>query len=109
MTIRKIKKTGSFAHVYTFVNEDDVAINLSGFTVTASGKMKRDSSVTFDFGIVETDLTNGQVTITLTPTQSNALEVTQYLFDVKALSASGLTSYIIDTEQLDVLDNCTEL
>jgi len=105
MATHDLKQTGSFAHTFTLTDAAGAALDLTGFTCTASGRMQRRTSVTFAFGITETDLPNGQVTVTLATAASGALEPTKYDFDVKAVS--GVNVYFTPTDILNVQENIT--
>ena len=105
VTTHTLKQGASFALTYTFTDEDGNALDLTGFAVTAKGRMQRNTGTTFSFGITNTDLPNGQATLTLSPTVSAALELTQYDIDAKAVL--GTTTYYTTTEVLNVVDNIT--
>ena len=102
-----VKQTGSFKHTYTMTNASCVAIDLTGFTVTATAKLQRRKNVTQAFTVVEEDLANGIVSINLTPTETAGMSVSQWDVDVKMVSADTLTVYFTPTETLEVKENVT--
>ena len=59
----------------SFTSLIDLSISLSGYTATALVDHQDGTTAALSFDIVETDLSNGQVTISLTKTQITALGV----------------------------------
>ena len=77
------------------VDKSDAKKNLNGHTVTA--KLKKnynsDSSDTTDFTTAITSNTNGTALLSLTNSQTNALKVGRYVYDVELsfVDSSGAT------------------
>tara|TARA_Y100001938_G_scaffold148075_1_gene230820 strand:- start:1714 stop:2064 length:351 start_codon:yes stop_codon:yes gene_type:complete len=77
------------------VDKNDAVKNITGHTVTA--KLKKnynsDSSDTTDFTTIISNATNGVTTLSLTNTQTNALKVGRYVYDVELsfVDSSGAT------------------
>lgn len=103
-----VKQNGSFSHTYTMTDAAGAALDLTGFTVTATARVQRHQSTTQSFSTTLDDPANGVVTIALTPTITGTMKVTTWDFDVRMESADTLTVYYTDTEELEVQDNITD-
>lgn len=105
----QVKQTGSFLHVFTAKDEDDVAIDLTGFTITAKAEKVQEILITAgqSFTVAAVDLPNGQFSVALTPTNTSNMGAGFWKFDVKMVSADTLTVYYIENQFLRVLENIT--
>ena len=80
------------------VDKNDVVKNLTGHTVTA--KMKKnynsDSSDTTDFATVISNASNGVASLSLTNSQTNALKVGRYVYDVELSFVDSASATIVE-------------
>lgn len=90
----EITKGDDYAHLLTFVDEDRVPINLTGYTARAYIRKTASTVSAADaaFGVVITPLT-GEVLLTLTDTQTTALVVLKcgYVWDLELTTGGGQT------------------
>lgn len=71
----------------TMTNSDGSAKNLTGYTVTAQMRKSYYSSTATDF-TVATDDSDGEITLSLTATQTGNLKAGRYVYDCEATNAS---------------------
>ena len=80
------------------VDKNDAVKNLTGHTVTA--KMKKnynsDSSDTTDFATVISNASNGVASLSLTNSQTNALKVGRYVYDVELAFVDSANATIVE-------------
>ena len=80
------------------VDKNDAVKNLTGHTVTA--KMKKnynsDSSDTTDFATVISNASNGVASLSLTNSQTNALKVGRYVYDVELSFVDSANATIVE-------------
>ena len=80
------------------VDKNDAVKNLTGHTVTA--KMKKnynsDSSDTTDFTTLVSSPTTGVASMSLTNTQTNALKIGKYVYDVELSFVDSASATIVE-------------
>ena len=80
------------------VDKNDAVKDINGHTVSA--KLKKnynsDSSDTTDFTTVITNANNGIATLSLTNTQTNALKVGRYVYDVELSFVDSASATIVE-------------
>jgi hypothetical protein len=95
----QVKQGGSFDYDFTFVSPTGDALDLTGFTVTSTANHEQeDESVAFV--VTATDLSLGQVKLSLTPTVSVNMSLGYWTFDLSASNVGGTTVYKTATEIL---------
>ncbi len=80
-----VDQGASFTSTITVFNDDDSLFDLTGYTGASQiRKSYSSSSASATFTVsFETDRTTGKITISLTPTQTAALEEGRYVYDVE--------------------------
>jgi|TARA_X000001036_G_C20228040_1_gene622663 hypothetical protein len=84
-----------FSQTLTKTNPDGTAVNLAGFTGTATLKKFPSSKIPISFSVGITSIT-GQVAIGLTPGQTNPLNPGRYNYDIVLTSSSGVVSRMVE-------------
>ena len=70
--------------------------NLTGYTVAGQIRKTYDSTSYTAFGATVSNATGGTITISLTPTQTNALEAGRYVYDIEITSAGGVVTRVLE-------------
>ena len=84
-----IDQGATFSETITVKDTSGNALNLTGFTAIAQIRKSPSSSTSVSFSVAfDADRTTGQLTISLTSTQTAALEAGRYNYDV-LITASG--------------------
>ena len=80
-----VDQGASFTSTITVFNDDDSLFDLTGYTGASQiRKSYSSSSASATFTVsFDTDRTTGKITISLTPTQTAALEEGRYVYDVE--------------------------
>jgi len=86
--------------------EDNILV-LTGYTVAAQLRKTYGSSTAVDFLASVSNATGGEITISLTPAQTNALVAGRYVYDVEITSAGGTVTRVIEG-QLEVTPGVTQ-
>jgi len=84
-----------FSELFTSTESDGSASNLTGYTGAAKIKKHPGASTSTSFSVSITALT-GEVTISLTDTQTTDLEPGRYYYDVYLTSNVGLVSRMVE-------------
>jgi len=82
------------------------AINLSGYTVAGQIRKSYSSLTSVSFTAVVTNTSTGEVTISLTSTQTNDMKAGRYLYDVEMTSSGGTVTRILEG-QIEVIAGVT--
>ena len=91
-----IDQGADYTSTVTVTDSSDSAVNLTGFSAAAQIRKSHLSSTSTDFATSITDATAGQITITLTDTQTTALESGRYVYDVVITSGSGAKTRVVE-------------
>ena len=89
--------------VQTFDLEDgnsNSALNLEGHTVESQMRKWYGSSTSVSFSIIIGTPTSGQISISLTPSQTAALKEGRYVYDIKAIRPDGTVIKVIEGSAL---------
>ena len=85
-----IDQGATFTTTLTVKDTSGNALNLTGFTAIAQIRKSPSSSTSVSFSVAfDADRTTGQLTISLTSTQTAALEAGRYNYDVLITASSG--------------------
>lgn len=76
----------TFNLVVTLTNLDGSAKDITTYTVSAQLRKSYYSNTYTDFTAEKTDAVNGEITISLTATQTSALKAGRYVYDIEAAS-----------------------
>ena len=86
--------------------EDNILV-LTGYTVAAQIRKTYDSTTAVDFTGPVSNATQGEITISLTPAQTNALVAGRYVYDAEITSAGGTVTRVIEG-QIEVTPGVTQ-
>ena len=91
----EVKRGSTFSQLIECLDENDVAVNLSGWSFSSELRSApEDDAALLAFTIAETDLVNGQITISATAAQTADLPARRKLYyDVKLEPAAGSVLY----------------
>ena len=90
-----LQRRADYSVLLQFKDSTDTVINLTGYTVYAQAWDKARSTKYADFGVTYTNRTNGQVTISLTDTQT-ATFIDELYYDVLLENISGSREYYLE-------------
>lgn len=90
-----LQRRADYSVLLQFKDSTGTVINLTGYTVYAQAWDKARSTKYADFGVAYTNRTNGQVTISLTDTQT-ATFIDELYYDVLLENASGDREYYLE-------------
>ena len=90
-----IDQGADYTSTVTVTDSSDSAVNLTGFSAAQIRKSHLSSTST-DFATSITDATAGQITITLTDTQTTVSESGRYVYDVVITSGSGVKTRVVE-------------
>ena len=85
--------------------EDNVLV-LTGYTVAAQIRKTYDSTTAVDFTGSVSNATQGEITISLTPAQTNALVAGRYVYDAEITSGGGTVTRVLEG-QIEVTPGVT--
>jgi len=91
----KVQRGADWSVLLQFKDSNDTAIDLTGATVAAQAWNKARSKKYADFGIVYTDRSNGQVTISLSDTDTIDFIDALY-YDVLVTDSAGTKDYYLE-------------
>ena len=76
----------TFNLIVTMTNLDGSAKDITTYTVSAQLRKSYYSNTYTDFTTEKSDAVNGEITISLTATQTSALKAGRYVYDIEAAS-----------------------
>ncbi len=85
----------NFSTTISIANMDDEAIDLTGYSAVAQIRKHYSSSNSVNFG-VSIDAALGDLTLSLTPAQTNAMVPGRYVYDVEVMDSSNVVSRIVE-------------
>ena len=91
----ELQRAADWSVLLQFKDSNNAAINLTGATVAAQAWDKERTTKHADFGVAYTSRSNGQVTISLTDTQTVDFPDNLY-YDVLVTDASGDKEYYLE-------------
>ena len=92
-----IDQGATFSKTITVKDTSGNALNLTGFTAIAQIRKSPSSSTSTSFTVAfASDRTTGQLTISLTDTQTTALEAGRYNYDVLITDSSGTKTRVVE-------------
>ena len=91
----QLQRAADWSVLLQFKDSNDAAINLAGATVAAQAWNKERTTKHADFSVVYTNRSNGQVTISLTDTQTTDFPNSLY-YDVLVTNADGDKEYYLE-------------
>ena len=90
-----IEQGTTFSRVLT-LQENSSAMNLTGYSVASQMRSTHDSSsIVATFSGSVTNASSGQITLSLTNSQTSAIEEAIYVYDVEITSGAGAVTRIL--------------
>ena len=102
-----IDQGSTFSASIDITDTEDNVLVLTGYTVAGQIRKTYDSSTAVSFTASVSKASTGEVTISLTPVQTNALVAGRYVYDVEITSAGGTVTRVIEG-QLEVTPGVTQ-
>lgn len=90
-----LQRRADYSLLLQFKDGDDAVIDLTGYTAYAQVWNKQRSKKYADFSIAYTNRTNGQITISLTDTQT-ATFINELQYDVLLENGSNIREYYLE-------------
>ncbi len=91
-----IEQGTTFSRVLT-LQENSSAMNLTGYSVASQMRSTHDSStIVATFSGSVTNASSGQITLSLTNSQTSAIEEAIYVYDVEITSGAGAVTRILE-------------
>ena len=90
-----LQRRADYSVLLQFKDSSDAVINLTGYTAYAQAWNKARTKKYADFAIAYTNRTNGQITISLTDTQTAAF-IDELYYDVLLEDGSGNREYYLE-------------
>ena len=92
-----IDQDANFSTTVTINDSDGVALNLTGYTAAAQLRKSHLSSSATSFTVTfASDRTTGQLTLTLTSTQTGTLSRGRYVYDVIITASGGTKTRVVE-------------
>ena len=91
----ELQRAADWSVLLQFKDSNNAAINLTGATVAAQAWDKERTTKHADFGVAYTSRSNGQVTISLTDTQTTEFPDSLY-YDVLVTDSTGAKEYYLE-------------
>ena len=85
----------TFSTVISLADDEDVAVDLTGYTANSQIRKHYSSSNSQSFSI-SLGGTSGTITLSLTSTQTSNLTPGRYVYDVELTSSSNVVSRIVE-------------
>ena len=102
-----VDQGSTFSASIDITDTEDNVLVLTGYTVAGQIRKTYDSSTAVNFTASVSNASTGEVTISLTPAQTNALVAGRYVYDVEITSAGGTVTRVIEG-QLEVTPGVTK-
>tara|TARA_Y100000310_G_scaffold134218_1_gene133206 strand:+ start:720 stop:1052 length:333 start_codon:yes stop_codon:yes gene_type:complete len=101
-----VDQGSTFSASIDITDTEDNILVLTGYTVAAQLRKTYGSSTAVDFTASVSDAAMGEVTISLTPAQTNALIAGRYVYDAEITSAGGTVTRVLEG-QIEVTPGVT--
>ena len=102
-----VDQGSTFSASIDITDTENNVLVLTGYTVAGQIRKTYDSSTAVSFTASVSNASTGEVTISLTPVQTNALVAGRYVYDVEITSAGGTVTRVIEG-QLEVTPGVTQ-
>jgi hypothetical protein len=90
-----VDQGATFTTTITVYKTDDSIYNLTNYTAAAQIRKSHASSAKTDFATAISTPSNGQITLTLTKTQTAALEEGTYVYDVEITASDSTVTRVV--------------
>ena len=91
-----IDQGATFTTTVTVTDANGDAVNLSGYSVAAQIRKTILSSSATAFTATISNATSGEITISLSPTQTTALEAGRFVYDVLITASGGTKTRVVE-------------
>ena len=91
-----IDQGATFTTTVTVTDSNGDAVNLSGYSVAAQIRKTFLSSTATAFTASISNASSGEITISLTPTQTTALEAGRFVYDVLITASGGTKTRVVE-------------
>ena len=92
-----INQGADFSTTVTISDSDGTALNLAAFTALGQIRKTYESATSVSFtSTFDSDRTTGKITISLTDTQTSALESGRYVYDLLITSVTGAKTRVVE-------------
>ena len=91
-----IDQGATFTTTVTVTDANGDAVNLSGYSVAAQIRKTFLSSTATAFPATISNASSGEITISLTPTQTTALEAGRFVYDVLITASGGTKTRVVE-------------
>ena len=91
-----IDQGATFTTTVTVTDANGDAVNLSGYSVAAQIRKTFLSSSATAFTATISNASSGEITISLTPTQTTALEAGRFVYDVLITASGGTKTRVVE-------------
>ena len=96
-----IDQGATFTTTVTVTDSSGSAVNLSGYSVAAQIRKTFLSASATAFTASISNASSGEITISLTPTQTTALEQGRYVYDVLITASGGTKTRVVEDQVTD--------
>lgn len=108
LNITFLRNIDFVATQYQLCDEDGNAIDYTGYTIDADARKDVDSALAFTMGISWVDASTGTYQIAKTDTETAAMTVGDYIYDVVLTNASSIRLPPVFTAKVFVRNVCTQ-
>ena len=91
-----IDQGATFTTTVTVTDANGDAVNLSGYSVAAQIRKTFLSSTATAFTATISNASSGEITISLSPTQTTALEAGRFVYDVVITASGGTKTRVVE-------------
>ena len=91
-----IDQGADYTSTVTVTDSSDSAVNLTGFSAAAQIRKSHLSSTSTAFTASISNASAGEITISLTDSQTTSLEAGRYVYDVVITSGSGAKTRVVE-------------
>ena len=91
-----IDQGATFTTTVTVTDSNGDAVNLSGYSVAAQIRKTFLSSSATAFTATISNASSGEITISLSPTQTTALEAGRFVYDVLVTASGGTKTRVVE-------------
>lgn len=91
-----IDQGANYSNIITVTGTSGTALDLTGYTVASQMRKSYASSTAFSLNPTIYNAVNGQVRMTLTAVQSEAITPGRYLYDLEITSSGGVKTRVVE-------------
>lgn len=91
-----IDQGANYSNIVTVAGTSGTALDLTGYTVASQMRKSYTSSTAYSLNAVIYNASAGQVRLTLTADQSEAITPGRYLYDLEITSGSGAKTRVVE-------------